>query len=357
MVESIFDELANALSLEQQLTEEAAVWLCAMLIFDAAEGTFADNSTSFSSADASAAAAVHAAAQTDMAQWGRMAIFAVALTFLGAAAAYALQLSLEQKAHELVHDVSSRARERRELHFASNLAEIVGNAAALLVGRTWHRAIVGVLSRHGYSSAVGAMAAYAVLATALALWLGRRIAAGLAAACAAKLQAQPSLQRVRGMSAEEARRDPLPPMLRRLVEQLSVDADYDPALDDPPRSKVTALGALAGVCVGAVAGACVGDARYGGLRGAAVGAIVGGALLAGLGAAAAAVVGVLLYPDPGDGRRLANNAAAEPEAAASLTHNDGAAAQAQVFGLMHVRHGKAVHQAGVEMRTVKTDVV
>jgi hypothetical protein len=345
------------LSLEQQLTEEAAVWLCAMLIFDAAEGTFADNSTPFSSADASAAAAVHAAAQTDMAQWGRMAIFAVALTFLGAAAAYALQLSLEQKAHELVHDVSSRARERRELHFASNLAEIVGNAAALLVGRTWHRAIVGVLSRHGYSSAVGAMAAYAVLATALALWLGRRIAAGLAAACAAKLQAQPSLQRVRGMSAEEARRDPLPPMLRRLVEQLSVDADYDPALDDPPRSKVTALGALAGVCVGAVAGACVGDARYGGLRGAAVGAIVGGALLAGLGAAAAAVVGVLLYPDPGDGRRLANNAAAEPEAAASLTHNDGAAAQAQVFGLMHVRHGKAVHQAGVEMRTVKTDVV
>ena len=108
MSESVFDELANVMSLAQQLTEEATVWLCAITLFDAARGTFADPTT---------------LADTAMAQYGRMLIFAVALTFLGAAAAYAMQLVLEQKAHELVHALGEDSSvKRRELYFATDLA-------------------------------------------------------------------------------------------------------------------------------------------------------------------------------------------------------------------------------------------
>ena len=129
------------------------------------------------------------------------------------------------------------------------------------------------------------------------------------------------------MTPEQSARDPLPKVLRQLSDILSVDVDYDPKLDDPPRSKITAIGAVFGLGLGALIGALVGDdGPHGAVFGCLIGIVIGTIVCGG----AAAAIAVNLYPDASSDE--------SGEDAQGLSSDDGNAVQETFEPIQSIVH-------------------
>eukprot|EP00937_MAST-01D_sp_MAST-1D-sp2_P005175 g5175.t1 len=295
MLEGVFDEMANVLSLAQQLVEEASVWLCAIAFYDAVQATLALDTVA------------ELFAQSAMQAWGRMAIIAFALTMLAAAGALVMDLYLAQLAHVMLHDPAAADGEaRREIFFYQELSEILNSALGLTVGRSWNAAVLGALFHYGLldQSHKAPVLAYALLATAFAALMSYQLACDIPEAAEAALRDLPRLETIESMSDEQrAARGVLDsaPSLRKVFEVLgTTQEDMEEASRDAPRTRTTSIGALVGLAVGSVVGAVVGGQREE-AHGAAVGAMLGAVLLCALCAGLFAVLAHFLYPEDDDG--------------------------------------------------------
>lgn len=261
MVEGVYDELANVISLAQQLMEESTVWLVAITLFDAVKLTVYERGGL-------------------MGEWGRMAIIAAAITALGAAIALAMDLVNSMMAHDMLHETDDTSgTARRNLFFYSELAEVLSSALGLVIGRAWNFAIIGALEYHGLvdDGEHAPIMVYAMFATSFAVLLSYQMACNVPDRMDRELYGAPSFDQVERMTPEQKQRDWLhaSPSLRAIRSALTIDEWDRLEADAPsPRSHLTSIGAAVGLGIGALIGAYVGDAEHG-FTGAVAGAVIG----------------------------------------------------------------------------------